>query len=88
MADWDADEARYLNNPEEYIENLGKELNEQREIQRRRDATLKEEFQWIRPKIGVKRNYDEKLQRGFHHPPKAAKRPASTWNSSHKPQFS
>lgn len=84
MADWDAEEARYLNNPEEYIENLGKELDEQREIQKRREAALKVKIQWIRPNIGVKRNYNERLQTGFHQsfPPKAAKRPASTWNST------
>ena len=35
MADWDEEEAKYLANPEKYIENLGKELDLQRESQTR-----------------------------------------------------
>ena len=76
MADWDEEEAKYLANPEKYIENLGKELDLQRESQTRSEIATQNNIKWTRPKIGVRRNYYERYQRGFYQtfPSKAAKR--------------
>ena len=70
MSDWDEEEKIYQANHEKYLENIGKELDLQRESQN--------QYQWTRPKIEVKRNYNERYQRGFHQtfPPKAPKRQA------------
>ena len=38
MADWDEEEAKYLANPEKYIENLGKKLDLQRESETRSEV--------------------------------------------------
>ena len=76
MADWDEEEAKYLANPEKYIENLGKELDLQRESQTRSEIATQNNIKWTRPKIGIRRNYYERYQRGFYQtlPPKGAKR--------------
>ena len=68
MIDWDEEEAKYLANPEKYLQNIGKELDLQREIQNQRKLA--------RPEAGVKRNYNERYQSGFYQtfPSKAAKR--------------
>ena len=62
MTYWDEKEAKYLANPEKYIENLEKELDLQRESQS--EIATQNHIQWTRPKIGVRRNYYEKYQRG------------------------
>ena len=61
MTDWDEKEAKYLANPEKYIENLEKELDLQRESQS--EIATQNHIQWTRPKIGVRRNYYERYQR-------------------------
>ena len=76
MADWDAEEAKYSENPETYIENLGKELDQQRASQAHMQDAMRDDLKWITPRKGARRNYNERNQRGFHHtfPPKEEKR--------------
>ena len=78
MADWDENENAYNADPEKYLANLEVELTQQREAQNLREATILTNPKWTRPRIGVRRDYSERYQRGFHQtfPPKAAKRPA------------
>ena len=78
MADWDENENAYNADPEKYLANLEVELTQQREAQNLREATISSNPKWTRPKIGVRRDYSERYQRGFHQtfPQKAAKRPA------------
>ena len=49
MADWDEEEAKYLANPEKYLENIGKELDLQREIQNQ--SELATQIKWTRPEV-------------------------------------
>ena len=78
MADWDENENAYNADPEKYLANLEVELTQQREAQNLKEATISSNPKWTRPKIGVRRDYSERYQRGFHQtfPQKAAKRPA------------
>ena len=78
MADWDENENAYNADPEKYLANLEVELTQQREAQNLREATILTNPKWTRPRIGVRRDYSERYQRGFQQtfPPKAAKRPA------------
>ena len=78
MADWDENENAYNADPEKYLANLEVELTQQREAQNLREATISSNPKWTRPTIGVRRDYSERYQRGFHQtfPPKATKRPA------------
>ena len=66
MADWDENENAYNADPEKYLENLEAELTQQREAKNLREATILSNSRWKRPRIGVKRNYSERQQKGFH----------------------
>ena len=78
MADWEQSENEYNADPEKYLKNLEVELKQQREAQELREATIFSNPKWTRPRIGTRRDYSERGQRGFHQsvPLKAAKRPA------------
>ena len=73
MSDWDEEEAKYMADSAKYLENIEKQLDLQRESQK---SQVENKIKWTRPKIGVRRNYYQRFQRGFHQtfPPKAAKR--------------
>ena len=75
MSDWDEEEAKYLANREKYLENKEKEFDLQRKSQNQSEVAMQNNTEWTRPKIGVRRNYNERYQRGFYQtfPPKAAK---------------
>ena len=64
MADWDENENAYNADPEKYLANLEVELTQQREAQNLREATTLSNPKWTRPRIGVRRDYSERYQRG------------------------
>ena len=76
MGDWDVEEEKYLENPGKFIEDLAKELDEERVLQEQRRAGMKNKIKWEKPRIGIRRNYSQRGQRGFHQsfPPKEVKR--------------
>ena len=74
MSDWEEEENKYFENPEKYMENIEKQLDLEREIRNKNQITM--QLKCFRSEAGVKRNYEERNQRGFHlsYPPKAPKR--------------
>ena len=53
MSDLDAEEARYLENPQKYIANLEKELGLERALQERRRDEMEDELKWVKPRTRI-----------------------------------
>ena len=67
MADWDEDEALYLKNPQQYLENLAIEFRANYIAAEKRKQYENQLFsrKSIKPAIGVRRKNDQRTEQGF-----------------------